>query len=174
MTSRSAYGSAFLGAEDRGPWTSFGGVDAGECSFPVTKITTPGYVDSFKARLDTLFDDTDTGVQACAGLAPADRTRWTAFYASWKVFAGTPSSLFGTSNLFDQACAFARQLDAWRETIAKTCTIPGPTHIESENAAANALVDVFKWVAVAGIGIGGVLLLMTYAPEIKAFLPSKK
>jgi len=154
--------------------TVIGGVDAGECTFPIVKITTPGYVDSLKARLDTLFDDTNLGVQTCGAMTPDQRSRWSAFYTQWKAFAGTPSTLFGTSNLFDQTCAYAKQLDGWREIVPQGCPIPGPTHIESTNAGAEALASTLKWVAIASLAIGSAIVLASYAPEIKALLPGKR
>lgn len=156
---------------------AFGRVDAGMCTDPGgfnPHVVTTGEVDDFKARLDTLFDDTNLGAVACSQkLGPDQTNAWKVFYGKWKAFAGTPTGFFETVGAGKNACAFAAQLDGWRDTLnAAGCSIPGPKSIEGSTSNPLAGFEaVLKWTAVGAIAIGGTLVLLEFAPALKALLP---
>jgi len=153
------------------------GVDAGQCSpgaAGLIHVVTPSEVDDFKARLDTLFEDTNLGVASCGGVSANDRSSWATFYNAWKGFAAQSTGFFSTVGAGRTACSYAAQLDGWRDKLrAINCALPGPATIANVGAE-DALTDTLKWVAIGALAVGGTLVLLSYAPEIKALLPGKR
>jgi hypothetical protein len=148
------------------------GVDGGECTADVLKITWPSDVDDFKARLAPIAQGIDASVQSCAALTPADRASWSASFSAWLTFAGVKTPTFGSSNAWQTACSWARTFDAWRDKLTGVrCAIAGPNQIQTEQTKP---VDLAKWIAIGAVAVGTVAVLLVYAPEIKAFLPRRK
>jgi len=146
----------------------FAGVDGGECTADIIKITWPSQVDDFKARLVPIAQGIDASVAACAGLSAADRASWSASFLAWSAFAAHPTPLFGSSNEWETTCAWARTFDAWRAKMASVkCTVAGPAEIVVDKTQP---VDLAKWIVFGVVAVGAVTTLVIYAPEIKAGL----
>jgi hypothetical protein len=146
----------------------FGGVDGGECSADVVKLTWPSQVDDFKARLAPIVLGLDASIGTCAGMTADDRVTWAAQFATWKTFAAKPTPWFGSSNEWQTACSYAKTFDAWRDRLtAARCAIAGPNQIQVEKTNP---VDLAKWIAIGVVAAGAVGVLFVYAPEIKGVL----
>lgn len=152
---------------------STGGVDAGECDAPV-KFTWPSEVDDFKARLQTIFDATDRTVIGCASLPAEQRKAWNNFYAAWRTFRVKETPTFGSYNDWVTTCTYAKTLDGWRETIKNAkCPIIGPADIKGYELptgvekSLESLATTVKW---GMLGLGGLILLVTFWPEIRGAL----
>lgn len=116
--------------------------------------TWPADVRALKDRIDPSMVSTDESVKACPGLSSLDRSAWTVFYASWKVFHAAPEPLlFGSGVQYDEALGFAAQLERIRADLrAKNCAVAAggdlpapPTDPLSE------IPSVVKWTAAAVI-----------------------
>jgi len=127
------------------------GVDAGTCDELIGLHTDAAEVTAFKNRIGAFYVATDAAVQACAALAPEERAAWDILYASWKLHSANFANFYTAGEQWRATCAFARSLDAYRETLGKKCTIPGPARIDVENPKEKALVDAVKWGAAAVI-----------------------
>jgi len=147
--------------------------DGGECDELFHFAGWPSQVDDFKARMNTLFDDTDATVRACGGLSGAERQRWAGFLATWKTFSAKKTDTFGSYGDWKSTCTYSKQLDGWRnEVLAKArCEAVGPTNIHGYDlpggvqTGVESLATIVKWGA---LGVGGAVLLATFYPEIKA------
>ena len=165
--------SSQLGPADRwrlaaGRYPRFAGVDGGECTADVIKITWPSQVDDFKARLVPIAQGIDASVKACAGLSQADRDSWTGSFKAWSDFAARPTPFFGSSNEWETACSWARTFDAWRAKMqAVNCAVAGPAEIQTQQTNP---VDLAKWVTYSIVGLSALVAIIVYAPELKAGL----
>lgn len=158
------------------PGLAFGGVDGGECTADALKVTWPSDVDDFKARLAPIVQGIDSSVTSCPGMTAADRGSWLASFQAWQAFAAVKTSTFGSANAWQTTCAWAKTFDAWRDKLAGLgCAIAGPNQIQVEQTKP---LDLVKYLVAGGVVLGGTVLLLVYAPEIKAaahaILPSKK
>lgn len=125
------------------------GVDAGTCDEVIGLHLDAAEVTAFKMRVGAFFVSTDAAVQACATLAPAERATWEAFYASWKLHSANFANFWTAGEQWRATCAFARTLDAFRDTLRSQCTVPGPAKILVENPAQTELLSAVKWGAAA-------------------------
>lgn len=154
------------------PWSppsvAFSGVDGGECSADVLKITWPSQVDDFKARLAPIAQGIDASVKSCAALTQADRDSWSASFLAWTAFSQKKTPLFGSSNEWETACTWARTFDAWRSKLQQArCAIAGPNEIQTEKTNP---VDLARWITYGVVAVTALGGLVLFAPEIKAGL----
>ena len=155
--------------------TAPGRSDAGECDATFHFGGWPSQVDDFKARLNTVFDDTDAAVRGCAAMSAETKARWAAFLQVWRTFEAKPTATFGSYEDWRTTCTYAKQLDAWRDdTLAKAACAPvGPSGIHGYDlpagvqAGAESLATIVKWGALT---VGGTLLVATFYPEIRSAL----
>lgn len=150
------------------PYDRMGQIDAGECSPPLLRVVTPGGVDQFKSRIDPYFEATDRAVAVCRELPPLEREAWQLFIKEWRAFRPKVTSLFGSTGDWYTACGFSRSLDAWRERLKETCKVPG-----GEPKGPPDPTALLRWLVIGAGVIGGIFLLVTYAPQIKRLLPGK-
>jgi len=151
-----------------------GQIHAGECDYgALGKIIWPSDVDRFKTRIHGFFENMAAAVATCPSLPAGDRAAWARFAADWLPFRARPTPTFGSANEHEHACAFSATMDRWYEHLARYCTIPGakPPTVAPKGGDTAAIV---RWAAIGAIAIGALGLLVLYAPEIKAILPSGK
>ena len=147
------------------PYAQVGaGVDGGECAAPITLGKWPSDVDALKARIDSFAVSTDLTVQACKTLSVTDRAAWAKFFAEWSTFAAKKTPLFGSANEWVTACSYSNTIGDWREKIAKSCSLSGPTTTTADPA------NTLKWIIGGAAVLGVVGLAYLYAPEIKALV----
>lgn len=147
----------------------FGGVDAGACDAPI-KMTWPGEVDDFKARLGTLFEATDLGIRACAGFDANDRRAWELFLAEWRTFRQKPTPTFGSYGDWVTTCTYAKTLDGWRDKLTGArCVIPGPKDLKGYELPQSA-ESAARWIGIGLVATAAIVTVVVLAPEIKGVL----
>jgi len=116
-------------------------------------------VQEIRDFLNPQFETTNAAVIGCANLDKPTRDAWNAFYGSWKLAtAAAPSWIWNVSTEWNTACDYSRQLTGWRETLARSCSVPGPAPQKLEG---DTLPQAIKWAAFAAIGIAAVVAIRT-------------
>jgi hypothetical protein len=145
-------------------FSEIGRVDGGECD-AIVKFPYPHEVDVFKSRINAIVQSMDAGVKSCKGLPESELQAWNSFLIEWTTFANKPTPTFGAYGDWVQTCTYSATIDAWRDKLNQYCKLPGPENIKASGSA-----DLVKWLTVGAIALGGTVLLLTYAPEIKGAL----
>ena len=139
----------------------------GDCdSFQVVLTADP--VLALRARIDGEYEATDAAVRACAALSPEERALWSAKLASWREAKKVDPNAWGlgANGQFRIACAFGKDLEAWRAILAQKCGAVGPSKVVAGEH--DEWTGPLKWAAVAAASIGVVYALTLVAPALKA------
>lgn len=143
-----------------------GAIYTGDCD-QLIRVWVPDSVEALKARYDPYFQATDAAVKACKGIPPLERQTWDLFMNGWNEFRIKPSS-YGTAGPDAiTACGMVRTLDGWRDQrLPQWCNVPGGEP-KPQKTPVEELASLVKW---GVIGVGGIVLLTTFLPEIRAGL----
>ena len=158
---------AQMGGQMGAAYDRMGQIDAGECGV-LFRFPYPGDVDRFKQRINTYFENADAAVRACTALPIGDRQAWTRFILTWRAFLKRETGLLGAYDEWLLTCGYSREMDQWLKTISSYCVVPGPKAPVAPNTE-----SLVRWIIAGTAIVAGTALLLTYAPEIKAVLPSR-
>lgn len=129
-------------------------------------ITYPRDIDALKQRLDPDFRATHAVVFTCEGLSPLQRESWARFYATWRVYADTPTGeqlilgVFNSANVYNQGLEYEQRLKAWQGVIKGSCNLASPE--VDPGARGRSAESAIKWAAAAAIVVAVVYGVRTF------------
>lgn len=117
-------------------------------------VVWPSDVDEYKRHLDPDYASTNAAAHACASLAAGDLQAWDRQFQAWRAFSVQVTPTFGSSNHWELAHQFEKQLLEWQNQLtSRGCQLTAPK-VAPPNRDAPPDLSWVKWVAAAAIAAG--------------------